>query len=240
MSLTDAINQAITDAQRSWEVTKQQLSSTSVPEAADLPGVEARLIEATYLYTDIVDSSTLASISPAKTVASVMALFVKVAVRIIRKNQGHIRSFDGDRVMGIFTGPNKEHRAVDAALKINKAVRDILNPAIEKQFKSVRDSSWTLRQMTGIATGEALVVKVGIRNNDDLLSAGHAPNFAAKLSDQRLGSGIRTAISKTTYDALPAADKSSNGKSMWVGSHALAFGGKRSLFYTSTWYRGIS
>ena len=239
MSLVDDIDRALLEAQRSWEVTNQQPNSTSVPESQALPGAKAKSIEATYLYTDIMDSSTLVSISPTKTVASVMALFVKVAVRIIRNNQGHIRSFDGDRVMGIFTGPNREHRAVDAALKINSAVRDLLNPAIEKQFKSIRESKWTLRQMTGIATGTALVIKVGIRNNDDLLSAGHAPNFAAKLSDQRLGGNVRTAISKTTYDALPTTDKTSRGKSMWVGTQTLAFGGKKYFYYTSTWQRAI-
>jgi hypothetical protein len=59
------------------------------------------------------------------------------------------------------------------------------------------------------------VVRAGIRNNNDLIWIGRAPNVAAKLSGLR-ETDYRSYISGTVYDALaPEGKTSTNGKSMW-------------------------
>ena len=73
-------------------------SGTVVPETPDVGYDEAVKLSATYLYADMVDSSGLVALSPQQTVGKVIRLFLDMSVRIIRRNQGHIRSFDGDRV----------------------------------------------------------------------------------------------------------------------------------------------
>ena len=239
MTFRSDIDAAVSSITDGWDVSTLQTNSTDVPDEAKLIGRKASKVSATYLYTDIINSSGLVKVAPAETVASIMAAFLKVSVRAIRFHDGHIRSFDGDRVMGIFTGPRKASRAVSAALNINWAVGQLLDPAIRKQFKSIRSSTWTLEQMTGIATGEALMVKVGIRNNSDLLSAGLAPNLAAKLSDLRPGGKKHIAISKGTFDAIADSEKISNGKPMWAGPGLIEIGGANYSYYTSTWRRAV-
>lgn len=236
MTLREEVDAALDDAKRSWTVVKQQGSSTTVPDSSDLTATTAKQISATYLYSDIQNSSGLMSISPTETVASVMSAFTKITVRIIRNHDGHIRSFDGDRVMGVFTGPNKMTRAVKAALKIDYAVNQLLDPMIRSQFGSIQRSDWHIRQMTGIATTEALLVKVGIRNNDDILSAGLAPAFAAKLSDLRDGDTHRTAVGAGTYNDLSDEAKFSNGKNMWTGPYNITIGGKPYSYYKSNYH----
>ncbi|TFD48155.1 adenylate/guanylate cyclase domain-containing protein [Cryobacterium frigoriphilum] len=222
MTLKEDVDAAVVDMAKEWSVVTQQSGSTSVPDTDTLVGTSAKKILATYLYTDIKNSSGLMKVSPAETVASVMAAFLKISVRIIRHYDGHIRSFDGDRVMGVFTGPDRQSRAATAALKINYAVRTILEANIQSQFGSIHRSNWNLQQMTGIASGDALLVKVGIRNNADILSAGIAPNLAAKLSDLRLSnSAIATAIGKGTYNSLNDSAKLSKGVNMWTGPYSI-------------------
>ncbi len=236
MTLKEEVDAAVGDLAKAWSVVTQQSGSTNVPDTDTLVGTTAKKISATYLYTDIRNSSGLIKVSPAGTVASVMAAFLKVSVRIIRHYDGHIRSFDGDRVMGVFTGPDKQSRAATAALKINYAVRKVLDEKIQSQFGSIQRSDWSLRQMTGIATGDALLVKVGIRNNADILSAGIAPNLAAKLSDLRLSNGsIATAIGKATYESLGDSAKFSKGVNMWAGPFSIDMGGGSYSYYTSTY-----
>ncbi|MEX1078543.1 MAG: adenylate/guanylate cyclase domain-containing protein [Homoserinimonas sp.] len=238
MSLSEDITNAIAGLSDDWTVVQAQTGSTQVADTDTLVGNKASSVKATYLYTDMVDSSGLMAISPRSTVASVISAFLKCAVRIIRSDDGHIRSFDGDRVMGVFTGPSRQTRAVKAALKINFAVNTMLNPAIQQKFKSIRESDWDLRQMTGIASGDVLLVKVGIRNNNDVLSAGVAPNLAAKLSDLRQSNSHRTIIGKGTYDALePSALYSAAGKNIWSGPFTVDLRKKQYSYYTSNFHR---
>jgi hypothetical protein len=56
---------------------------------------------------------------------------------VIRFPDGHVRSFDGDRVMGIFSAANKEDRAAKAAMRINWAVRHLVQPATKSNFGSL-------------------------------------------------------------------------------------------------------
>jgi hypothetical protein len=93
--------------------------------------------------------------------------------------------------------------------------------------------------MTGIATTDALLVKVGIRNNDDILSAGVGPNLAAKLSDLRTSTTYRTAIGSGTYKALGDSAKFSNGKNMWTGPYTIEMGGGSYSYYKSNFHWSI-
>jgi class 3 adenylate cyclase len=240
MTFLDDIDKSISAIREPWDVSTAQVNSKDVPDESKLVGTNASMINAAYLYSDIVNSSGLMAVANEEAVASVMAAFLKVSVRVIRFHEGHIRSFDGDRVMGIFTGPRKASRAVSAALQINYAVNVLLDPKVQAQFKSIRDSSWKLRQMSGISTSKALMVKVGIRNNSDLLSTGVAPNLAAKLSELRLGDGNSIAISKGTYKAIENSEKYSKGLDMWSGPRSISVGDRTYSYYSTRYRRKIS
>ncbi len=108
------------------------------------------------------------------------------SARVIRYNQGQVRSFDGDRVMAIFVGDEKESRVGKAALGIEWRRRSLGDLLLEN-YPKIKEISWRLRHGVSIDSGEALLVRAGIRGNDDLISIGRAPNIAAKLSDLREG-----------------------------------------------------
>jgi class 3 adenylate cyclase len=233
VTLKEEVDNDVASIANSWVTTTQALSSTDVPDPDKLGYSDGKLINATYLYTDILNSSGLVHAAANKEeVASVMSAFLKTSVHIIRSHQGHIRSFDGDRVMGIFTGPSKETRAIVSAMKIKYAVSKLLNPKIHSTFASIKKAGWTLESMTGIATGETLVVRAGIRNNSDLLSVGVIPNLAAKLSDLR-NTPHRIAIGAGTYKELEPRAKLANGKDMWTGPSSISVGGGTFAYYTS-------
>lgn len=164
-----------------WQIT----NGAKVPETDDVVLKNGgRLVDATYLYADLAGSSKLAQSLNKEATAKIVKAYINTASRILRNFDGQIRSFDGDRVMAIFMGENKNWNAVRAALAINWAVLEVIRPAIK--------DGWTdganfcdIGHAVGVDTGEALIVRGGVRNHSDLISIGAAPNVAAKLSDLR-------------------------------------------------------
>ena len=73
-------------------------------------------IAATMLYADLADSTALA-MWDRRVAARVCKAFLAFASRLIRASDGEVRSFDGDRVMGVFIGKTKNTSAVKCALK---------------------------------------------------------------------------------------------------------------------------
>ncbi|MFV2145610.1 adenylate/guanylate cyclase domain-containing protein [Isoptericola sp. G70] len=240
-TLKEQVDEAVEEVSKTWTKTTWLTTTTAVPDPDDMGYSDAKVVQATYLYSDLIDSSGLVKAADThEEVASVMSTFLKVAVRIIRAENGHIRSFDGDRVMGVFTGANRKTRSVRAAMKIEYAVSRLIDPEIQSVFKSLQDAGWHIRAMTGIATSEALLVRAGIRNNSDLLSVGLGPNLAAKLSDLRdTLAGHHIAIGKGTYNGLGESVIMSKGKDMWTGPYSLSMGGGSYNYYTSN-YRWTS
>jgi adenylate cyclase len=170
---------------------------TVVPETDDLAlKNEGVNLEATFLYADLADSTELA-IQSETIAAEVFKAYLMGTTRIIRALGGEVRSFDGDRVMGVFIEGAKNTAAAEAGLKINYFFSQILRPAFTNFYVS---NTLSLTQTVGIDTSKVMVVRSGIRNNNDLVWVGRAPNVAAKLSAIR--EGYSTLISKTVFDIM--------------------------------------
>lgn len=234
-TLKEQVDEAVREVAKSWNKTTWSSATTNVPDPDSMSYSDAKVIQATYLYSDLLDSSGLVKAAAShEQAASVMSAFLKVAVRIIRAHDGHIRSFDGDRVMGIFAGDRRQTRAVHSAMKIKYATNKLLDPKVQTSFKALKDAGWKLRAMTGIASSEALLVRAGIRNNSDLLSVGTGPNLAAKLSDVRdAGASHQIAVGAGTYKALERNAIYSGEKNMWTGPSSLSMGGTSFSYYTT-------
>lgn len=110
--IVKTVNTSLTTTERNDGVIE------SVPDPAKMGYSQGVYLPSTYLYADMADSSGLVAIAPPDTVARVMKAYLSVSTRIIRANNGHIRSFDGDRVMGIFAGTDRNTRAAKSALQI--------------------------------------------------------------------------------------------------------------------------
>ncbi|GGC50179.1 guanylate cyclase [Parapedobacter defluvii] len=158
-------------------------------------------VNATFLYADLAGSSLLARHCPWETTAKIIRAYLDSATRLIRYYNGEIRSFDGDRVMGVFMDGNKNTNAVRCAFALNWVVNKIIDPKSKEKFQSIRDNSIDIRHCVGIDTGECVAVRAGIRNNNDLIWIGRPPSFAAKLSDVR-DYPCSIFISRKVYDNM--------------------------------------
>jgi adenylate cyclase len=171
-----------------------------VPEKDDLTflnGGGGVRLDATYAYADLANSSKLAQIAFQEATAKIIRSYVNTAARIFRGYGGEIRSYDGDRVMAIFVGDDKNTMAVRAALAMNWAVDKVLNPAMSEVWSDI-PAIWKMEHAVGVATGQALIVRGGVFGNNDMISIGAAPNVAAKLSDIR-GRGYALYITEDVY-----------------------------------------
>ncbi len=192
-------------------------------------------LNATMLYADLADSTELA-IYDRKMTAKIYKAFLACASRLIKDTGGEIRSFDGDRVMGVFIGDYKNTSATKCALQINYAFQKIIKPAFEAKYEAIRNGTIKLAHCVGVDTSEVLVVRGGIRKDNDLLWVGRAPNIAAKLSSIRDGS-YYTYISDTVYNQLNSESKvDKNGKNMWEPRTWAAVKGVSSIYRSNYWW----
>ncbi|WP_160665140.1 adenylate/guanylate cyclase domain-containing protein [Pseudarthrobacter sp. ATCC 49987] len=191
-------------------------------------------LEAVYLYTDMANSTGLTRFHTDETSAKIIKSFLTTATRILRHHGGEIRSYDGDRVMSIFIGDEGATKAVKAALEIKWAVENVVRPSLRLAVDEYKEDKWQLSHRTGIDYGWALIARAGVRNNNDLVSIGDAPNIAAKLSDLK---GHRTFITDRVWiEAAASVCISSSGKSMWSSASRMDIGGGRSeLVRYSDW-----
>ncbi|MGP5581712.1 adenylate/guanylate cyclase domain-containing protein [Glutamicibacter arilaitensis] len=202
-----------------------------VPDTADIALSNGAVrLEATYLYADMADSTGLAQGYKDWAAAKVIRSYLNASSRIIRARGGHIRSFDGDRVMGIFIGSTKNSDAVRAAMNISWAVSKVINPALQEKWESFK---WSMGHGVGIDTGTAMLVRGGIHGENDIVSIGSAPNVAAKLSDIRGGKTIN--ISAAVYNDLDQSTKFSEGTNMWSLMGSQTYGTKSVEYYGSSY-----
>ncbi|MBS1703687.1 MAG: adenylate/guanylate cyclase domain-containing protein [Armatimonadetes bacterium] len=206
---------------------------TVVPTTTDvaLAGGGVKL-NAVMLYADLADSTILAATYDRRIAAKVYKAFLACASRIIKAHNGVIRSFDGDRVMAVFLGSTPNTNAAKSALQIKWAVENIVRPKLEAKYEAIRNGEYKISHAVGIDVSEVLVVRGGVRNDNDLIWIGRAPNVAAKLCALR--GTYRTFITADVYKKLSNEAKTSDGKNMWVEQAWSAPGGVDTI-YKSSW-----
>lgn len=191
-------------------------------------------LDAAFIYADLAGSGLIAKQCPWDTTAKIIRAYLDCATRIIRARGGEIRSFDGDRVMGVFIGDAKRSSAVKAALQIQWATRHLIEPEAIERFTSVKNNNVKIRQACGVDVGISRAVRAGIRNNNDLIWIGRAPSFAAKLSDAR-EYPYCTFISEDVYKRLNDESKYSKGVDMWE-QRTMTFAGVSETCYRSSYW----
>jgi len=213
---------------------------TVVPKTDDvnLKNGAVRL-EAAYLYADLADSTTLARDFDKRTAARVVRAYLHVMSKLIREHGGEIRSFDGDRVMGIFVGNSKRSNAANCCVKMNWAFLNIIRPTVEAKRPALKEGGYTLEHCAGVDMGQVLVVRAGVRGSNDLISIGGAPNIAAVLSDIR-NAPYRSYITKAVYDRLNNHAKyAEDGRNMWQ-ARTITIKNRATSIYRSNFWRRVT
>lgn len=228
-----------TDELNSWvqEIFKTNFDSRDgevVPETDTVKLSDGSVkVDATFLYADLAGSSDLTQACPWNTTAKIIRSYLFCAVKLVREWGGEIRSFDGDRVMGVFMGDMKNTHASYCAREIDWTVTHVINPRAKEQFKSISDNAINLQHCIGLDTGEARAVRAGIRNNSDLIWVGKAPSFAAKLSDIR-DYPNEVYISSRVHRKLSNDAKFSDGKDIWLAKQFTFAGAEETVYCTKT------
>jgi class 3 adenylate cyclase len=181
LSILDEIR---TDAKATAQTPWTSRDGRVVPELEKIGlGNDRVELDAVFLYADLADSTELA-INTQEIAAEVCKAYITGVTKLIRHNSGEVRSFDGDRVMGVFIGATKDVDAVRCGLQINTFFRDVLTP----EFNAIyAHRHLTLSQTVGIDRSSVHVCRAGPKLNNDLIWVGRAPNIAAKLSGIRNG-----------------------------------------------------
>ena len=222
-----------------------QYDSNEVPDIEN--GTENRLTlgntgiygEFTFLYVDMRGSSSYTDQHRLQTITKIYKAYHHCMVECIKQFSGKIRSFDGDRVLAVFSGDRKVNNAIECAMKIVGCKYDILKPKINSAFNN---NNFSLG--VGISTGNIMVSKAGTgydKNNRDLIWIGNPPNLGAKLSDEA-DSPNSIYICKTTFGRLLEANQFTtvNGVKidMWT-SGQFKFKNEFLTIYKTGYYRSL-
>jgi len=185
---------------------------TVVPDEDSKLGLknEAIKIKGSVLYADLADSTLMVDKEIPGVSAEVYKCFLYCCARIIPHNEGSVTAYDGDRIMGVFIGKDKDTNAANAALNIKWAVDEIVMPKMRAIYAT---KSFQIKHVTGIDTSELFVAKTGARGANDLVWVGRAANYAAKLAAL---DPSYTYITSDVYDAMNNSVKFVNGNAMWV------------------------
>jgi adenylate cyclase len=205
-----------------------------VPDTSDVNLSDGAVkLEAAYLYADLADSTTLARDFDRRAAARVVRAYLYVMSKLVIAHGGAIRSFDGDRVMGIFVGSTKRSDAAKCCLKMKWAFENLIRTPVDAKYPTLKQNGYVLEHAAGVDAGEVLVVRAGVRGSNDLISVGAAPNIAATLSSLR-EAPYRSFITKTVYDSMMDSSKlSDKGVDMWE-SRTLTVKGKSVSLYRSS------
>ena len=226
MPLSEDLNEYVKEV---FEDTFETQNTTSVPDSTDIKlGNHAKKLDGVVLYADMSESTQLVDSKKKWFSAKVYKSYLYCAAKIIRKMNGTIVSYDGDRIMAVFVGGSKNTNAVKAGLKINYARLKIINPAIDKKHGA---GTYTLNHTVGIDSGNLYVARTGIRGSNDLVWIDRSANHAAKLCE--LSNATPTWITKEVYDSAATEAKFTDGKSMWVEKNWTKTG---RTVYCSTWH----
>lgn len=179
-----ALKDDLTNKILSYKRGKYEIQDTkTIPSAEDARltyGNNGLKGEYAFLFADIRKSSQLITTYGLELTAKILQSYHDICVRVIISMGGEIRSFDGDRVMGVFAGDLKCSSAVEAAMKIQYGIKEILNPTLGTNIICG----------IGIDYGEALITKVGKGanvNNNDVVWIGKATNYASHLCNEADG-----------------------------------------------------
>src|SRR5579863_4957487 len=120
MAFTDDLTAEVVKILKEKWTTRNGIA---VPDAPDLKLANyAVKLKGTVLCADLADSTGLVLGKSPGFAAEVYKTYLSCACRIIKDRTGEITAFDGDRVMAVFLGDNKNTNAVRAGLATNHAV----------------------------------------------------------------------------------------------------------------------
>lgn len=212
----EIIKQVNTYFSGSYEITQGYV----IPDVDDIAfGKVGRELELAMMFIDIRESTKIVDGFRRTTSARMYKSFLWGVSQIARNNGGEVRSFNGDGVLIAFIGSSKCDNAAKAALQMSWFCKKVLKPQVDSYLssnKQLQDLDFNFG--IGIDVGKVLVVRGGIKgeNNNDLVWAGNATNYAVKLSSIK-DDTLNIFISEKVYRNMTDSSKlgGDQKKEMW-------------------------
>jgi class 3 adenylate cyclase len=214
-----------------WEKTAGRV--VPAPSSVGLGNKAIEFDEAVVLYADLDGSTSMVDTKQWWFSAEIYKTFLHCAAKIIKARDGVITAYDGDRVMAVFIGEHKCSNAVTAALQINNAVVNVINPALKAKYPN---ADFVVRHVVGVDMSSIRAARTGVRGDNDLVWVGRAANYAAKLTS--LPSDTPTWITADVYDRMRDSLKTYNGQAVWQPRLWTPMNNQR--IYCSSWYWAIA
>ncbi|MGE0489679.1 MAG: adenylate/guanylate cyclase domain-containing protein [Vulcanimicrobiota bacterium] len=155
--------------------------------------------EATILFSDIWNYSSLAESRPLEETIHQMNEFYGAMGKVIQAGGGFLMTFLGDALMAVFGAESKDdrdpQRAVETAVAMQKRLEEL-------------NQDWSSRGMptmqigVGINTGEVMVGDVGFTGKFEFAAMGDNTNLAARLEKLTREFKARIIVSGSTHKAL--------------------------------------
>ncbi len=216
---------------------KYEVEETTIVPGTDYSkltfGNKGLVSEFAFLFIDIRKSSELHDTYGYTNAAKIYQSFHDICLRIIEDNDGKVRAFDGDRIMGVFAGDQKRTNATKAAMNIRWAISEILNPNLTTPIKIG----------CGVDVGKTLITKVGKGrdvDNNDLIWIGKACNYASHLTQEANNSII---ISPNVYNNMlektKFKDSVNKTGNMWTAKKITLKNNKQIDAYETTFHWAI-
>jgi class 3 adenylate cyclase len=187
------------------------------------------------LYADLSASTQMVNDKKPEFAAEVYRSFLAAAARVIRAEGGEITAYDGDRVMSVFLGDEKETSAARCALKINHAVKKIVTPTLQEHWQG---STYEVKHVVGVDVSPMLVARTGVRGGNDLVWVGRAANYAAKLSALN-SDGYPAFITDRVFDAMADAAKYGGDPRRLMWEERVWTAVNKLRIYRSNWTWGV-
>lgn len=182
------------------------IQGRTIPSASEVAfGKYGKEVELAMLFIDVKESTKIVDAFRLKTAARMYQSFLRGITLIALKNDGEVRSFNGDGVLITFYGDTKCDNAVRSALQMMDFVKTTLKPKLKSYFTNNKQAQNIIFDCgIGIDVGNIFVVRGGAKGdeNNDLVWVGNPTNFAVKLSaqskvDYKDSNGLNTT---TTYN----------------------------------------
>jgi len=160
--------------------------------------VEGALAEATVLFSDLRDFTSLSETLPPRELLAMLNRYFTGMVDIVLDHKGFLDKFIGDSIMAVFgvplRGDDDAMRAVRAAVAMSHALEEL------NGVGAFAGRAFSMG--IGLHTGQVVAGNVGSPKRMEYTVLGDTVNLAARLEglNRRYGSGIL--ISDTTYKAV--------------------------------------
>lgn len=142
-------------------------------EATEWPPAGERR-EITVLFSDVRNFSHLTEKLGAEEVIKLINIYLDLQAHIVEEYDGIVDKFMGDQIMALFLGEDQAGRAIQAAVKLQRAISEL-------NHKRLKRGQVVLEVGCGLHIGEAILGHMGSQNRLDYTVIGDVVNLAARL-----------------------------------------------------------